>query len=205
MPKIQFRECRKAGLVRQSQTHDLYNLTQIDFHIINREIRILVKFSISDSILELTIDTGASLSVLKPNKLHGKTRISNNDRTTIIGISNDTELITMGRTFPQMMINNCLFSHPFHVIEDNINMDCDGILGNDFLIKYGASINYANNLIQFYLPPSETPYVRDPMFCDLPQFREIPNNENRTLTNGIEKKGWGGSDNRPYSIPGNGS
>lgn len=163
MPIVRVRECRNAKFIKQNPSHDLFNLTRINFNIINREVRVLIRFSISNYILELTVDTGATVSLLKPNKLFGKTSISNNDVITIVGISSSAEITSIGRTFPQLLINNCLFSHPFHIIKDNINLESDGILGNDFLIKYGASINYAYNTIKFHLPSSEIPYVVDPI------------------------------------------
>lgn len=177
MPIVRIRECRNAKMIKQTPSHDLFNLTQINFYIINREVRALMKFSISDYILELTVDTGATISLLKPNKLHGTTSISNKDVVTIFGISSGTEISTVGRAFPQILINNCIFSHPFHVIEGDINLESDGILGNDFLIKYGASINYSNYTIQFHLPSSEIPYVKDPIIRNPPKPPNGSNND----------------------------
>lgn len=151
-------------MIKQTQSHDAYNLTQVNFHIIDREIRILVGFSISDFNLELTVDSGASVSLLRPHKLYSETQISNRDKITIVGISNQSEITTIGRTFPEMLINNCLYSHPFHVVDEDINLNSDGILGNDFLMKYGASISYSDSTMRFYLPSSEIPYVRNPTF-----------------------------------------
>lgn len=113
--------------------------------------------------MELTVDTGANISLLKPDNLIGSTQLTNNDGIIIMGISTDIQLTTTGRVFPQMLINNCIFSHPFHIVENNFNVNNDGILGSDFLIKYGVTIDYSTNSMQIHLPSTEIPFVKDPI------------------------------------------
>lgn len=128
------------------------NSTRIKFDVKNREIRIMVKISISDQILELTIDTGAQISILKPNKLHGNTRIAVHDKLKIMGIAKEAALFSIGRVTSSIFINEISFKHDFHIINNNFNLQSDGIIGNDFLIKYGALINYIDGSIQFNIP-----------------------------------------------------
>lgn len=109
------------------------------------------------------MDTGANISLLKPDNLFGHTKVSNNDCITITGISSKIQMKTAGRVFPQMNMNNWIFPHPFHILEDEVNVQNDGILGNDFLIKYGAVIDCSTNLIQIYIPSTEAHYVKNPL------------------------------------------
>lgn len=66
----------------------------------------MVNFSISQKPLELTVDTGANISLLKPNNLFGTTQLTNRDILVVMGISTNIQLTTTGRVFPQMNINN---------------------------------------------------------------------------------------------------
>lgn len=155
-------ECRNAGLIKYSESHDLFNSTRINFQIINKEIRVLIKFSISTKPLELTVDTGANISLLKPNNLFLNTQVSNRDDITIMGISTSIQMKTIGRVFPEILLNNWIFPHAFHIVEE-INVENDGILGSDFLVKYGAVIDYSTNHLQVFLPSTEIQYVRNPI------------------------------------------
>lgn len=98
-----------------------------------------------------------------------------------MGISTDIQLTTTGRVFPQMLINNCIFSHPFHIVENNFNVNNDGILGSDFLIKYGATIDYSTHSMQIHLPSTEIPFVKDPMGQNILPRR---NEESQEMVNG---------------------
>lgn len=155
--------CHTANIIKCPQLHDPFNSTRINFQTINKEIRIIINFSIGKQPLELTMDTGANVSMLRPDNLLGTTKLMNNDSITILGISTDTQLKTMGRVFPQMNINGHAFSHHFHIAEEKFNINNDGILGGDFLIKYGVTIDYSTNTLQIYLPSTENPYIKDPL------------------------------------------
>lgn len=122
------------------------------------------------------MDTGANISLLKPDNLIGTTQLTNRDGIIVMGISTNIQLTTTGRVFPQMNINNCIFSHPFHKVKENFNVNNDGILGSDFLIKYGVLIDYSTNTMHIYLPSTEIPFVKDPMKRrELTQINEDPN------------------------------
>lgn len=146
-------ECHKNNTLAFNyiQPHSL-NSTKIKFNIKNTEIRILAKLSISDQILELTVDTGAQISILKPNKLHGNTKVAVHEKIKIIGIAKTAFLTSIGKVNSSIYINEIGFKHDFQIINDNFNLVTDGIIGNDFLIKYGANIDYKEQTIQLQIP-----------------------------------------------------
>lgn len=122
------------------------------FSISNGEINIPVLSSASNKELQLTIDTGANISILKPEKLDKEILLKTNENTIITGISNDSKLFSMGSTLTNICMNNVVFPHIFHVVHKNVNLKTDGILGNDFLIKFGAVIDFKSNIISFVIP-----------------------------------------------------
>lgn len=83
------------------------------------------------------LDTGASLSVLRKNKIPVNSKLIRNN-TTINGLGgtiNSSEIITL-----HLKHGSLLFCHQFHVL-DYMPCDTDGIIGLDFLRNYNANIN----------------------------------------------------------------
>lgn len=126
--------------------------TKIKYTIKRRELRIKAKIAISDQILDLTIDTGAQISTLRPGKLFGEIRVNCDKKIPIIGIAKDLTIFTIGQIETQIYFNEIPFEHEFQIVQDKFNISNDGIIGNDFLMKYGATINYEKNEITLRIP-----------------------------------------------------
>lgn len=58
----------------------------------------------------------------------------------------------MGQIETQIYFNEIPFEHEFQIVQDKFSISNDGILGNDFLMKYGATINYGRDEIILRVP-----------------------------------------------------
>lgn len=120
-----------------------YFETQIDFKYMNGEIRVEVKMNCSNEKVCLMVDTGADISILKPDKVSKDSIIHHGEKVTVSGVTDPKRISSIGRLTSKLHINNIAFPHDFQVIiDERIRLRCDGILGSDFLLKYGANINF---------------------------------------------------------------
>lgn len=104
---------------------------------------IKVKSGITNSYNTYLIDTGATISTLKINKLSPNVEIERYNTCKISGIS-DGLVSTFGSVKSDIFIDNVALSHKFHIIDKNFPIPCDGILGLDFLKKFRCFIDYGN-------------------------------------------------------------
>jgi hypothetical protein len=89
------------------------------------------------------------VSIFKEKKLEDAQKMRNNSKITIRGIS-PGELSTYGITQLNLKFHeNCEIMHDFHIVNRNVPLDYDGIIGRDFLIKYRASVDYDSFLLRF--------------------------------------------------------
>lgn len=92
-------------------------------------------FQIENKPVTLLIDTGAGISIIKPDKT-GLASLNSNELVSIVGISgNKSSIPSLGTT--EISLDN-LSKYKFHVA--NINIKADGILGNDFLHHFNCNI-----------------------------------------------------------------
>lgn len=95
------------------------------------------------------VDTGADISLIKLRQLKDNTKCYENNPISLKGIDNNSSPIsTICCTFIDIMIENQLINHCFHVVHDDFPIPFDGIIGNDFIKKYRCSINYENNYLE---------------------------------------------------------
>lgn len=119
------------------------SVIQIVFKRRGGEIYIEVDMDCSEEKMVLTVDTGAEISILKPDKILGECPNHHNEKITISGVTNSTRLSSIGRLATKIHIGEIKFCHDFHVMIDNrVQIKSDGILGTDFMFKYGANINF---------------------------------------------------------------
>lgn len=88
------------------------------------------------------IDTGASLSVIRTDVLRSLHIPFHKETLRVNGIGGT--VISEGYVYLKLQANNQCFDHKFFIFE---NLPCytDGILGQDFLIKHKAVLNYELN------------------------------------------------------------
>lgn len=72
------------------------------------------------------------------------------DETKFFGLIKDHYVQAVGKVTTFIKMDNQLaIKHTFYIIQDDINIPNDGILGSHFLRTYGARINYLKNEIKF--------------------------------------------------------
>lgn len=132
------------------------------------------KFHIDGQPVTLLIDTGAAISVIRKDKI-GKNSLDSSNTVSIIGVSNGNSNI---RTHGTSSISlDHLPKHQFHVA--NLNIESDGILGNDFMTKFNVHIYIASKTMRiltttyklFYLSEEKKQTHDNNLF--LPQRSEI--------------------------------
>lgn len=62
----------------------------------------------------------------------------------ILGVAKDQPLSSMGTVTAQLDFNGIMITHEFHVMNKNLNLSADVVLGNDILLKGNALIDYLN-------------------------------------------------------------
>lgn len=98
----------------------------------NNEATIEVPISISNQSCKLIIDTAAEISIMKSDKIRSAI-INKYNRTSIIGLSKEKIIRTLGTVRTQINFNGVILEHE------------DAVLGNDFLKKAHSLINYLTN------------------------------------------------------------
>jgi hypothetical protein len=98
--------------------------------------------------LNFLIDTGASVSIVKQSSLVNKPELNSDDVIKLKGI-NDTDSYseTLGSFYLKFQLCKEIFEHKFHVINDELNLKYDGIIGTDFLRILNANINYTTKYL----------------------------------------------------------
>lgn len=87
------------------------------------------------------VDTQADISVLKYSSIPGRLNINTKDVINIKGITKDS-LRSLGTLHIKLFTDQDEIDHEFHVVPDEFNIDCDGIIGKDFLVNYKCRIDY---------------------------------------------------------------
>ena len=108
--------------------------------------------------LDLMIDSGSQGNVIRINVLPPSVRINYHDKIWIKGISNE-HLITIG-TVSLKIINQRIV---FHVIQDELQIPYDGILGVEFLNINKAIMDFNNK--NLYLNGNTIPFKQNIGYC----------------------------------------
>lgn len=97
------------------------------------------------------IDTGAEISIIKLESLRNHVNIWPNMAIAVNGIINNSNTVhTLGVCEADILINDIIFHHLFHVVRgDSIDLAQDAIIGADFLEKCKALIDFDTKSIAF--------------------------------------------------------
>lgn len=126
-------------------------ICEIRFFMKNNEIMIEIPTSISNEKIKFCVDTGAQVSVIKPQKILDA-KINTKNKINIEGVAKNAKLQSLGMVKAHLHCKNLRILHNFHVLNKDFNVEVDGIIGNDFLRKTGAKIDFENQSIQMHLP-----------------------------------------------------
>ena len=130
----------------------------IPFELVELEpnsYHILVNASINSSIVKLIVDTGASRSVID-KAFDSGIRVDGIEETSAIGFMSDRINVALS-LIPELLIENLQFDEFPVAIADlsslrevylNItDLNIGGLLGSDFLVRNGSSINFSTKKI----------------------------------------------------------
>lgn len=95
----------------------------------------------SERMCTYLVDTQADISVFKNSSITEETYIDAGNVIRIRGVTQDY-LQSLGTVGLSLFIDNDQIDHEFHVVPDEFNIDCDGIIGKDFLMQYRCKIDY---------------------------------------------------------------
>lgn len=128
------------------------------------DLVIEVEFSVCKTRVRLLVDTGAHASIIAAKHIKSNVLYYPKIRYCLIGINGPTSQIkTLGATYGNIVISNIELNHQFQIAGEDIHLEYDGIVGNDFLLKYGAVINMHAKTISFVLPFNHDMYEVDTM------------------------------------------
>lgn len=132
--------------------HTNYGLIRkitLEFSKQNSELITTIPIGAASIPLSFTVDTGAQISLIKTKNLLKDTLVMKQEKVILMGIANGTPTETLGKIYTCLTINGKKLNFGFQVTDIPINLSTDGIIGSDLLSKFNATINYANNTIEF--------------------------------------------------------
>ena len=98
--------------------------------------------------LLLLVDTGADVSLLKPNNLDKSKKFDPDGKIKVKGV--DGSIIeTYGTVKTVVHVDSLEIPFLFQLVSKQVDIPCDGILGRDFLENTGAQICYASGTLTF--------------------------------------------------------
>lgn len=101
-----------------------------------------LSIDISTAKCSFLIDTGADISLLNANVVEGSTIVNTETKCNITGI-NTEKIPTLGSTEVKVTLSEeKQITQTFQLVEKDIQIPTDGILGRDFLVKYHCKIDY---------------------------------------------------------------
>lgn len=93
--------------------------------------------------IRLLIDTGADVSVIKIKNLENEVPVY--EKTIAMRGITQQEITAIGLIIGHIKVDYKYITHDFYAVQDDFPIQQDGILGLDFLQKYGADIDLKNN------------------------------------------------------------
>lgn len=99
--------------------------------------------------MRFIVDTGAMSSLIKIGQIRKGTKVQR-DNTEFYGIIKNHSIKAMGKVKTFIIFNGTIgLEHTFYIVQDEINLPNDGIIGSDFLKAYNSKVNYLHNNIKF--------------------------------------------------------
>lgn len=121
-------------------------------------------FKVENRPVTLLIDTGAGISIIRRDKI-GTAHLNSLDIVSIIGVSS-TQSSTKSFGSTEISLDN-LPKFKFHVA--NLNIQSDGILGNDFMTKFNANIFVKSKTMRIQDKTYRLHYFNEPITNDIPE------------------------------------
>lgn len=118
---------------------------------------------ISDRECTFLIDSGATTSTFKINKLINNFPFNKHDTCSIRGVGAGV-ISTLGTANSNLILGGIELNHNFRIVPENFPVPGDGILGLDFLKKFNCKIDYNNSGSNLFIRPGHTYSIVLPIF-----------------------------------------
>lgn len=112
-------------------------------------VRLRADISNGEELL-LLVDTGADISILKPDKLDKTEPFDPEGRMKVKGVSGSS-IQTLGTVQATMYEETVKIPFTFQLVGRQVDIPCDGILGRDFLAYTGDNISYEKGTLSLGL------------------------------------------------------
>jgi hypothetical protein len=112
---------------------------------INEFLRLKVDISKNDELLFLT-ETGADISLLRGTKLIGTTEYDP-ERKVKVKCVDGSPMETHGVLEARIELSNSSILHDFQLVNKQVDIPCDGILGRDSLQRKRAKVCYETRTV----------------------------------------------------------
>jgi len=96
--------------------------------------------------LLLLVDTGADISLLKPNNLNKTKHFDSERRVQVKSVSGST-IQTLGAVQAVLYEESVRIPFTFQLVDKRVDLPCDGIIGRDFLAHAGERICYETGTV----------------------------------------------------------
>ena len=104
--------------------------------------------------LQLMLDTGSSINVIKACKLTPETKFNSKEKIKLQGIGHSQQALeTVGSCVIPLRIEDKVIPTKFHILNQTTNIPYDGLLGKEFFVENSACINYEDNTIKLKEKP----------------------------------------------------
>lgn len=114
-----------------------------------REVRAEFNLSIAKRKIQMTIDTGAALTLISESVIIPGTELNTEKAVNLIGINGETNrLKSLGTVKATFYINKYGLEHEFQVVDKSVNFNADGLLGYDFMKKFQAKLDLKENVME---------------------------------------------------------
>lgn len=95
--------------------------------------------------MNFLVDSQADICVLKETSISRVTMLNRSRVIDIKGITN-AAVRSLGALRLGLVFDTDVLEHEFHVVPSIFNIDCDGIIGKDFLLTYNCKLDYESML-----------------------------------------------------------
>lgn len=134
--------------IQIEQLNDLDSTMKV--YTINSSLRNFIRVPLqnSNAKIDLFLDTGSDICILKQFKVPPKSLINRAAKCKIQGVT-DGIVYSLGTVEISILIGTDTYSFPFQVVEDDFPISTDGILGRDFIISNNLDLLYSQMEVIF--------------------------------------------------------
>lgn len=117
---------------------------------------ILLKTNLTEGPIKMLIDTGANISIISSKQITNKNIKIANIKYNLMGFNSSNEgITTMGLVTTIATMGQSNLDIPLHVVNESCMGKIDGLLGFDFLMKYGANLDINKSKIHVEIKKQE--------------------------------------------------